>query len=1677
MITVRRTLAYGASVIALLGSHVGTAWAGCLSNQGVLKCDGETSGSFGADGYAIRQIDVAAGARVTGGDPATVLLATAIPQSEYESVPILVDVRGAIDGLGSAGVRVHNGTAPAYSSYGATLAKITVGQGGAIKGATAIAIVENPLNTLGRALVEIDNSGSITASGGHALRVETYGLGGFSSIINRAGGLIAGISGAFGEIDNHGRIDGGALSAITTARYDFSVWPQGIVNAGVISSSSGEGTISLTGNSNLSIVNSGRIENLAIGPALSATGVDLENTATGVVAAAGGAPAIQSSGRLQIVNRGRIDGDVMTTGTESYFESLIDSTGGGVIKGDVILGVADDVVMAELSGGVLATGITGQIDAGLGSDRFNIAVRSNQTLATALVLPPSFEEVGFSIDENATLTLGPGFAPVIGVPFAISGPGTLVNAADFTTTGPIFYSDSYPFPVGTFENRGTITANLADYKPAMGIAGDFINRGTIIVNGGSGIAEAIGSASFANFGEIRATGDAVSFFTVPFENDGTIISTGGIGASIAQSSPTTTDVNRGLIRGATYGVTTSNTMLNNFGTIESGNVGVGLQSYGGIYNRAGGTITGGTAIAGNGYLGYTFRAQIYNEGVIDGDVDLGDDLWGYTTENIVVAMPGGMINGDLDLGNGGDIFVTDLINTGPGMFGGVSGSVYGDGEEQIIYRVGADAILDYHVPAPFDLVGYQIKKDVTLTLSSDTAQTAPLYFTGSGKVDLSMNLNSVDRPILTTGNVIYDPTNFGQGYAVETDVRVISRGTIAVDVTNYYAFNELGAVIMGKGTSLANVGRMTFRSTLNPNNSIINGIFGGAEFDNSGVVELDGVYGVRNVERVVNSGQFVRVGIGPILPDIANVSEISNSGSIGQIAFFDPYYTFAGFFGGLLENHAGGTVGQIKVGSAYGQEPLVEIVNDGTIGTGAAAAINALSGISLVNNSGGLIRGDILLGEGGYFTTGNDSIVNRGVIDGNLRLGDGNDSFIQGMGAQLTGYADGGEGHDSAFLDITGGGTFDTSFFDKLGNFEQVGLRGEGVVAFAGPLPVSTLALSGSLIVPEGAVLQTQGLVAITGLDSGNVVENRGTIVGDVLLGSGADRYIYRSGSVVTGMVRGGDGIDQLDFTIAGTDAKPEMLDFSRYEGFERLDIARGTGKVEGNASFQQISVSGGRLIGAPGSVLTAQQFLVASGATFGSAGRVNGDVAVSGTLSPGASPATMTINGDVALASGSNTLFEMTPTVSDAIVIDGALTIALGATLSLTGDRPLTPGAAYNLITASEGITGRFSTIDKAAAVLGVVLQRANSIQLFGPFALDPDTAPDPQAARVADYLNGMLIGGAATTGMIDAVPDLVGADGFGDAARLRLLSPEAYASSSQIGIENGLALAAAGRTMNMANGRMEAGLFTFGQWLGASRRMPGHEGLGTSKADINTRGIVGGIGYGSDVASVGAFVGYIDAKQRIGRLTARTDSNGMIAGIIGQAKSGGFEAAVTGAFDGSKAETSRALPDRLMANSRYDMHGWTVDASFGYAIDIGKGWNLKPEVAVTHIESKRDGAVEDGGSPLALVVDGGTARATYVSGQLTVRGNMKGRIQPWLSAGVRHQAEGNVQIASAAFTGSTAALSVPGAPRDRTLATVSANLAASISTMATLFLGVSSEFGADSSGQSANAGLRMRF
>lgn len=669
----------------------------------------------------------------------------------------------------------------------------------------------------------------------------------------------------------------------------------------------------------------------------------------------------------------------------------------------------------------------------------------------------------------------------------------------------------------------------------------------------------------------------------------------------------------------------------------------------------------------------------------------------------------------------------------------------------------------------------------------------------------------------------------------------------------------------------------------------------------------------------------------------------------------------------------------------------------------------------LTNRSTGVIVGSIDLGDG------DDMIVNAGRIEGDVYLRAGNDSVTHNIGGTLTGVIDGGEGSDSAVIDINGGGLLGTTLMARFVNFESKIISGTGTVTTEGAFADDTLFLrDASLTLGTGQTLQTAGPVALTFAGGTNLLVNNGTILGGLDLTDGQNQVV--NAGTINGAIRFGQ-------------------------------------------SSQLTSLANSVIIGA---------IDVPQGATFASAGTVNGAVNVSGTLAPGASPGTMTVNGNVTLNAGSNALFEFTPTVSDALIVNGSLTIASGATLTLTGSRPLTPGV-YTIVRTSNGISGSFGTnIVRDDRIAGVLSFGAKEIDLIGLFLFNGSAAA--QAEQTREYLNDLLLDGKATAGILAAFPSMVGADGYASAAALSTLSPEPYASAAQIGIENGLAVTGALRSVRMAGLSDEGGLFTFGQAYGNWRTFAPDQ-RGVAQAGVDSSGYLGGVGFGNSTVGAALFVGRSDSKQRLGAIGARNDADGMFFGGRLHYARGGLSAGATILFDRAKADTVRNPVGGSATRSRYDLHGMAVDGWVGYGWDIRYGWRMGPQIGLTHVSVDRGVARETGGGAFALDIAKRTYDATFLTADLKLEAPGTESLRPWLSVGVRHKLDGDAISAIGGIVGTGTTYSVAGVERRRTLPHVGGGLNVAISASVSLFVNGDAEFSGSNGQQHVNGGVSFKF
>jgi hypothetical protein len=117
---------------------------------------------------------------------------------------------------------------------------------------------------------------------------------------------------------------------------------------------------------------------------------------------------------------------------------------------------------------------------------------------------------------------------------------------------------------------------------------------------------------------------------------------------------------------------------------------------------------------------------------------------------------------------------------------------------------------------------------------------------------------------------------------------------------------------------------------------------------------------------------------------------------------------------------------------------------------------------------------------------------------------------------------------------------------------------------------------------------------------------------------------------------------------------------------------------------------SGKLLVNSPGSLSTSN-VTVASGATLGGSGSINGPVTSSGTIAPGASVGTLTLANSLTINDGSSLSFELGPgTNHDLITVGTDLTLPSGtaATLNLVNAGGMTAGT-YPIIDYTGTLTG----------------------------------------------------------------------------------------------------------------------------------------------------------------------------------------------------------------------------------------------------------------------------------------------------------------------------------------------------------------------------------------------------
>lgn len=1559
----------------------------------------------------------------------------------------------------------------------------------------------------------VTNSGTITLSGGGTA------ISGARDIVNS--GTITDISGtgtgavgvtAFTTLANSGtiRVDGTAVQGSNYYYYNP-----------------------------MQITNSGTIESRKATAVMLGYGSVLTNETTGTIS---GLTAIDLSSGGTIVNRGTIIGDVAATSPYAY-SSAVYVADGGTVTGNVTFGSSTDMflqtgaatgVSGTIDGGAgfdifgwsrnasdsialdQRTGINFEADyvEALGADTRvtltaanpvtnDLYLRGDGTIvneatidgAAWTYLPISTAGLAQTNGLAAFVNRGTISGGVSGAVYAFTNSGTvgaeslLSNAVyqgvssgtlSFDNSGAIassgdYYTASlegYGLDGLTATNSGTITGGLAisattvlDQTAPVTIA--VANSGTITSAAGNALVISTGSdyyfggpsaVTLTNDGTVTASGEggvAARLYmqggfgskvssTYAIANTGTIEATGNGLTQTYQdwdgTRYTYTIPAAGLLLDTGTNVTGT---ITNSGTIQAtGTSAVALLVSGTALDLTNsGMIRGGTgSVLANGYpLDGTSLAgaiqswagaddRIVNTGEIFGSVDLGDG--NDSIENR------GRIEGNVSLGAGDDSFLqradavlVGTVDAGEGNDGLIVDATVGgavNGNQFVNFerftQVGSGNVA-YSGTFRFDTIGVS-GGEVTVAAGQVLTSAGTVTITGGEAAESVTNAGTI------AGNV-----DLGAG-----DDRVVNTDTIQ------------GAVLLGAGND---------RFVEGTGSSVAGGVDGGAGDDLYGVTLAGNRSGIgqrSNFERLSVEGNgtlglTLDQGFQSIALAGTSLNLALDGFVVGTVTGSDAAETLA----------VDGDVAMVSLGAGNDELALGATRAGGLYMGGAGSDLlrftanapvtlaGTATGFERIALAGGALTVTGTLGTAGTaLTFGDDAqsvtVAPGGTLAGTIDLGAGNDGFRLTAGGTLLGTVSGGAGTDTATLELVGDRTLGA---DMLRDFEILNGEGSG-----------TLTLTGA---------QTYERVnAVTNLTIGSGA----SLTAPVVFGA-ADKRFTVAGRFA-GSVDGGAGTDAI-LVSGGSAAAP--VAFGSIANVEAFGMTAGYATIAGDASLNTVDMSGGRLVGLAGSTIRAAQIVVRSGATFGSAGSVIGNIAVAGTLSPGASPGTMTVTGNVSLASGSVSLFEITPTVADKLVINGGLSIATGSTLRIVAEGAIRPGTSYDLIVASGGIAGSYTTIDKSASLFGFVVQRADRIQLLGQFLGDP--AFNPQVARSIDYANAAIQVQPATSMLFAALPALLTASGASNSQAFAQLTPEAYASATQMGVDQTLSLTDVARGPGFATtDREDVGLFTFAQGIAQWHTLGADRDAGTAKARSSGYGFLGGIGIGNRDWSVGVFAGYLDSHQRITALGAATSTDGVVAGVHGRYTAGNVRIGASILYDGGDARTTRALPGASSATGRYGLHSWASDLSVGYALAMANDWTLTPKVGVTYLRTTRD-RVSEAGGPFALTV----ARDRHVTGFADAGVTFArseasdAAFRPYVGFGARTRIEGKRADAVAGYAGAPLTLTALGAPRARVTGTATAGVAYRLPSGVELFSTVEAQTGQDDHRENIATGVRLRF
>ena len=747
---------------------------------------------------------------------------------------------------------------------------------------------------------------------------------------------------------------------------------------------------------------------------------------------------------------------------------------------------------------------------------------------------------------------------------------------------------------------------------------------------------------------------------------------------------------------------------------------------------------------------------------------------------------------------------------------------------------------------------------------------------------------------------------------------------------------------------------------------------GGNEINNFGTVDLR-IFGSHNT------------GVG----SSGGGNTISNSGT-GYDFFGSRNEGYDTSGGGNTITNSGAVENDILGSDNYGDGSSGggnTITNSGTVRYCIYGSYNygdgSSGGSNIISNSGTVydIYGSFNSSYGTGSSGGGNIITNSGTVSRNIS---GNNSYGYGTGS------------------CSGGGNTIINSGTVGGNI--YGSRNFGRSSSSGNTIINSGTVGGSIYGSRNYDIDSSGgddSITNTGTVGGGIygddgddaITNSGSVAGDIEAGTGNDTVIMEtSSSSVGGVVDGGDGDDTLGFSRMGTIHAVDYISNADYVNFEHIGIYSGPTILAGDWDLGALTFSvesGGVGIIAGGTTLTTPTATVKSDGMLGGNGLIVGDLINYGTIAPGNSIGTLTVNGNF-INQGGWLVMELGPNGNDLLRVAGTATLNGGYLRASLRPDLYVDNQTWTVLTA-DSVVGSFdgfiNQLNSATLSLSLTYSD-NSVGVSisrKPYA---DFAANA-AARVVGAALDDIIPLAQSRG--EYMADLIIAMDFGYSAAqitdaLQALAPDKYpayalaqlesASLAADAVDAHLDQARSGRLVSTDTTTTGSGISVWARAVGAKTSLDASGGW--QGYDQTWGGIVSGADFAITPNSrLGLALGYTTGSLSWDDSSRAGDIRTLHLLAYGCGRLNDFYAQASAGVAWHEADAQRDVDFAGFSGKAHSEPGaasYLAGIKGGYDFQVS-GWRLGPLAGMRYIHLEQDGFRESGAGDYGLNIDSTSA------------------------------------------------------------------------------------------------------